>query len=194
MAKKADQMLLKVTDDYLRQAWQSEIEKISGVALQQQKTKKSRAPTRERFREKSRPSLTVTPLKHDRFMAALLQRPTRFLDLPEDAFHFFIDTDPSFQVYSRAFSLTGIEENTELDIAAQLMREFPDNQNIARWVNLSLVEDNEFQMLLIDMHITYLDGLRSRSDGLSVIIQLNQELEALRNQQTKLHNEYKNNL
>jgi len=194
MAKKADQMLLKMTDDYLRQAWQSEIEKVSGVALQQQKTKKLLPQIRQRFREKSQYSLTVTPIKHDRFMAALLQKPMRFLDLPEDAFHFFIDTDPTFPIYSRAFSLTGIEDNTELDIAAQLMREFPDNQNIARWVNLSLVEDDEFQMLLIDMHITYLDGLRGRSEGLTIIMQLNQELEALRNQQTKLHNEYKNNL
>jgi hypothetical protein len=68
------------------------------------------------------------------------------------------------------------------------MREFPDNENIARWVNLPNVEDDEFQMLLIDMHITYLDDLRGRSDGLAVKMRINEELKALRNQQKQLLN------
>jgi hypothetical protein len=84
-----------------------------------------------------------------------------------------------------------LEENTELDIAAQLMREYPDNHNIARWVNLPLVEDDEFQMLLIDMHITYLDGLRGRSEGLTVIMKINDELKALRNQRNQLNQKLK---
>ncbi len=192
MAKKADQMLLNMSDNYLRQAWQSEIEKISGVALQQQKRPQFTASARHQISPKLQQRLIVSPMKHDLFMAALLQKPKYFRSLPEDAFNFFIDTNPAYPIYTRAFSLAGVEETTELDIAAQLMREFPDNHNIARWVNLPLVEDDEFQMLLLDMHITYLDGLRGRSEGLTVIIRINEELKALRNQQHKLNNSLKN--
>jgi DNA primase len=186
MAKKADQMLSNMSDDYLRQAWQGEIEKESGVKLSMQKRPQFSPSPRQAFKPKTQTRLSVSPMKHDRFMAALLQKPKRFHNLPEDAFDFFVDTHPIHPIYTRAFSLVGVDESTELDIAAQLMREFPDNQNIARWVNLPNVEDDEFQMLLIDMHITYLDDLRGRSDGLAVKMRINEELKALRNQQKQL--------
>jgi len=192
MAKKADQMLTQMSDHYLRQAWQGEIEKISGVTLQHQKNAGKPALSRNKYPPKRQLPLAVSPIKHDRFMAALLQKPSRFQNLPEDAFHFFIDTDPVYPIYTGAFSLAGDEENTELDIAAQLMREHPDNHNIARWVNLPFVEDTEFQMLLIDMHITYLDGLRGRSNGLAVKIRLNEELKALRTEQIELNKTQQN--
>ncbi|MDX8388448.1 MAG: DNA primase [Ghiorsea sp.] len=188
MAKKADQMLTNMTDDYIRQAWQGEIEKVSGVVLIQQKQVKKAAPFRHTSSLRTHKSLAVSNMLHDRFMASLLQKPSRFLNLPKDAFDFFIDTDPVKKVYTRAFSLAG-DEDTELNIAAQLMQEYPDNHNIARWVNLPTVEDDEFQMLLIDMHITYLDGRLARAEGLTVIMQLTKELKALRNQQ----NQFKKN-
>jgi len=186
LAKKADVMLGKMGDDYLRQAWQGEAEKISGVVLQHQKQPIFMPQPRRESRRKPQQSLSVSPLKHDRFMASLLQKPARFHHLPEDAFYFFVDNNSIERIYTRAFSLTGEDERTNLDIAAQLMREFPDDQNIARWVNLKPVENDEFQMLLVDMHISYLTGLLNRSEGLVVKISLKKELEALKTQQSTL--------
>ena len=188
MAKKADQMLANMNDNYLRQAWQNEIEKESGVHLSMPKHAQFAPSPRQGLRPRPQAQLSVTPIKHDQFMAALLQKPKRFHSLPEDAFHFFVDTHPAYPIYTRAFSLVGVDESTELDIAAQLMREFPDNQNIARWANLPNVEDDEFQLLLIDMHMAYLNDLRRRSDGLTAKMRINEELKALRNQQKQLLN------
>ncbi len=187
MAKKADTMLSTMTDDYLRQAWQGEIEKISGVNLIHQKPNNFAANRRNQTALKPQRPLSVAPMKHDRFMASLLQDSKRFSQLPDDAYDFFIDNHPFKSLYTRAFSLAGDDDNT-LEITAQLMREFPDNQDIARWVNLPIVEDAEFQMLLIDMHMSYLDGLRGRAEGLTVIMRLNEELKALRAQQHQLKN------
>jgi len=186
MAKKADQMLTAMSDDYLRQAWQAEIEKESGIQLSMQKSSLSSPARRQPFQVKKQTHLSVSPMKHDQFMAGLLQKPKRFDNLPDDAFDFFIDTHPVYPIYTRAFSLVGDDKNTKLDIAAQLMREFPDNQDIARWVNLPHVEDDEFKLLLIDMHMTYLNGLLGRSDGLAVKMRINGELKALRIQQQQL--------
>ncbi len=183
MAKKAEKMLEKMEDEYLRQAWQAEVEKTSGVNLLHQKSVPFAAKTRARFVVKPVTGLSVSPMKHDRFMAALLQKPSRFKNLREDAFEFFIDTDPAYPIYTRAFSLVGTEDTT-FDVAAQLMREFPDHQQyIARWVNLPTVEDDEFNILLIDMHVSYLDDLLNRSEGLAVKIRLQAELKALKAQQ-----------
>ena len=178
MAKKADQMLSKMQDDYLRQAWQGEIEKISGVMLKQVKITQYTPKPRQGFTRKMPARLAVTPMTHEQFMAALLQKPSRFQLLPEDAFHFFVDNNPIFPIYTRAFSLAGDDENTTLDIAAQLMREFPDT-DIARWVNLPKVEDDAFQMLLKDMHLAYLKAQLSQTENLSVRIKLQAELKAL---------------
>ncbi|MDQ6989275.1 MAG: DNA primase [Mariprofundaceae bacterium] len=184
MAKKAEKMLSGMGDDYLRQAWQSEVEKASGVALTHQKGNVLVAKPRAVKVQKRARGLAVSPLKHDRFMAGLLQKHARFSKLNEDAFEFFVDSDPAYPIYTRAFSLVGIEESTILDIAAQLMREFPDNHDIARWVNLPTVEDDEFDILLIDMQVSYLDDLlRSRSLGLAVKIRLQAELTTLKAQQ-----------
>lgn len=191
MAKKADQMLGHMSDEYLRQAWQGEIEKISGVALIHQKVLKKSPQSRARFIPKPQQPLSVSPMTHDRFMASLLQKPSRFQLLPEDAFYFFIDSNPIWPIYTRAFSLAGDEDNTELDIAAHLMREFPDNHNIARWVNLPKVEDNEFQTLLIDMFITYLEGRLGLPNDLSVRMKLTDELAALKKQQSQINAQYK---
>ncbi len=183
MAKKAEQMLANMTDDYLRQAWQGEVEKVSGVELKHQKRTKFAPRTGQQFASKTQRPLTVPQLKNDRFMASLLQKPSRFDSLPEEAFHFFIDSNPIYPIYTRAFSLAGDEENTTKNIAAQLMQEFPDNPNIARWVNLPTVEDDEFQMLLNDMYITYLEGRLGLPGNLSVRMKLTGELAALKKQQ-----------
>ncbi|MDQ7002487.1 MAG: DNA primase, partial [Ghiorsea sp.] len=181
MAKKADQMLSNMQDDYLRQAWQVEIEKISGVMLKQTKTTQYAPKPRQGFTRIKAPRLAVRPMTHEQFMAALLQKPSRFQILPEDSFHFFIDSNPIFPIYTRAFSLAGDDENTELDIAAQLMREFPDT-DIARWVNLPNIEDDVFQMLLMDMHLAYLKAQLSQTEGLSVRIKLQAEVKELQKQ------------
>ncbi|MDX8383004.1 MAG: DNA primase [Ghiorsea sp.] len=187
MAKKADAMLAVMTDDYLRQAWQGEVEKISGVTLKQQKRAVFSSSTRREFVRKPQHMLSVSPMQHDRFIAALLQKSSRFSQLPSDAFQFFIDNEAIEKVYTRAFSLAGDKENTDLEIAAQLMREFPEHQkSIARWVNLPPVENDEFHMLIVDMHISYLDGLLSQSSGLSMKMRLTSEIRALKTQQQHL--------
>ena len=186
MAKKADAMLSTMTDDYLRQAWQGEIENVCKIQLNLQKSAQFSPKPRQALPVKRQTGLSVSPLKHDGFMAGLLQKPRRFTSLPEDAFDFFVDTHPIHPIYTRAFSLVGDNKSTELDIAAQLMREFPDNQHIARWVNLPTVEDDEFQLLVVDMHMAYLNDLLGRSDGLAVKMRINGELKALKHQQKQL--------
>ena len=187
MAKKADQMLSQMRDNYLRQAWQSEIEKVSEVKLSMQKAAHSWPHPRQHAARKPAQYLAVNPMKHDQFMASLLQKPSRFQELPEDAFDFFIDNQPIHSLYTRAFSLAGDEDNTKLDIAAQLMREFPNNHNIARWVNLPTVENVEFQQLLVDMHMTYLEGLLGRSKDIAVKMRIIKELKALQIQQRQFN-------
>ena len=186
MAKKADTMLDTMLDGYLRQAWQNEVEKVCQIQLSLQKGTQTSPQSRRRFTARTQNLLSVSPLKHDRFMAGLLQKPNRFCSLPEDAFYFFVDTHPVYPIYTRAFSLVDDSKNTKLDIAAQLTREFPDNQNIARWVNLPTVKDDEFQLLVIDMHIAYLKDLLGRSEGLTVKMRINDELKALKHQQKQL--------
>ncbi|HIP07244.1 MAG TPA: DNA primase [Mariprofundaceae bacterium] len=187
MAKKADVMLSTMTDDYLRQAWQGEIEKATEVKLSLQKPAQTLSRSKQPIARKPAQYLAVNPMKHDQFMAGLLQNPVRFQNLPDDAFDFFIDTHPIYPIYTRAFSLVGDEKNTELDIAAQLMREFPDNQHIARWVNLPIVDDVEFQQLLMDMHITYLNGLHGRSKDIGVKMRIIKELKTLQVQQKQFN-------
>ena len=60
----------------------------------------------------------------------------------------------------------------------------------SRWVNLPTVEDDEFQLLLIDMHMTYLNALRGHSD-LNAIVKINNELKTLRNQHNQLQKSVK---
>jgi len=162
MAKKADAMLATMTDTYLRQAWQQEVEHATGIALQLAR----RRPLARA--DESQPGTHAEPNAiEDRFMAALMQQPARFNTMPDCAERFFIDKSLISQLYSRAFSMNTDAEDDNTDIARQLAQEYPDCQTmISRWVNQATVQDIEFKSLLLDMEAN--DIRRRIKHGLSL--------------------------
>lgn len=186
MAKKADAMLASMTDHYLQQAWRQEVERETGISLQQGQR---RAPGR------SRPAAHQTTDESNtletRFLAALMQDNQRFLQLPEIAISFFVDNARVKSLYSRAFSIKADAEDNNTDIASQLIREFPDDQAmIARWVNQATVQNIEFESLALDMeanHITRLLRQKSGSVDLSETIKLKKRLNEIGLERHKLN-------
>ena len=89
-------------------------------------------------------------------MAGLLQSPSRFQALPVGAEDFFLDSEQSSLLYTRAFLLAGNEEENNQNIAGRLQREFSEDRDIAqmvsRWMNLEPISDLEFSGLVLDMH------------------------------------------
>jgi len=161
MAKKADAMLSTMTDSYLRQAWRQEVEHATGIALQQARR---RPPARATAQPRSLPELNAI---EERFMAALMQQPERFPDMPDFACRFFVDNENVSPLYSRAFSMKADAEDDNTDIARQLAQEYPDSQTmISRWVNQATVQDIEFKSLLLDMEAN--DIRRRIKRGLSL--------------------------
>jgi len=159
MAKKADTMLSSMTDAYLRQAWRQEVEQATGIALQQ-----ARRRPQARTDERQEPELNTI---EERFLAALMQQPVRFLTLPDVATGFFVDNSTVSKLYSRAFSMKADAEDDNTDIARQLAQEYPDSQTmISRWVNQATVQDIEFKSLLLDMEAN--DIRRRIKRGLSL--------------------------
>jgi hypothetical protein len=59
-------------------------------------------------------------------------------------------------------------------------------------VNLPIVEDVEFQQLLMDMHITYLNGLHGRSKDIGVKMRIIKELKTLQAQQKQFNKNLSN--
>ncbi|RMG93134.1 MAG: DNA primase [Zetaproteobacteria bacterium] len=149
MARKADVMLAALTDDYLRQVWRQEAEKVTGVKL-----------ARTRGAQVGRPSSGVASVAlselQERFLAALMQKPQRFRQLPEVARHFFVDYNGVTKVYMRAFSIVEAAEDRNVDVAGQLLHEFPQQTEIARWVNQAPVPEMEFDYLCLAMEANYI--------------------------------------
>jgi len=147
MAKKADAMMVTMQDDYLRQAWRQEVESATKIQLQKQGEKRP-------FNSVSRPVSARSPvnLRQERFMAGLLQKPARFRQLPPEAREFILDGDAVQLLYTRAFSLAGSEAEKSERIAGQLQREFPEDQNVSRWINQESLSDLEFASVVLDMY------------------------------------------
>jgi len=182
MAKKADAMLAAMTDSYLMQAWRQEAERSSGISLRRlRRAVKAATPVDQASTE------VALNMVEERFMAGLMQMPTRFLLLPEQAMYFFIDKPGMKALYSRAFSMQADADTESIDIARQLIREFPADQNmISRWINQATVQDTEYESLLLDMEA---NDIRSRvQQGLSLgeTVQLQKRLRELQAQQQTL--------
>jgi len=182
MAKKADAMLATMTDSYLMQAWRQEAERVSGISLQRQRP----AAKTEKEAPQARIDVVLNAVE-ERFMAGLMQLPTRLLQLSGAALDFFIDKPPLRALYSRAFSMQADAETETTNIARQLIREFPADQNmISRWINQATVQDIEYKSLLLDMEA---NDIRSRiRQGLSLgeSVQLQKRLRELQAQQQVL--------
>ena len=186
MAKKADAMLGTMADHYLQQAWRQEVERETGISLQQ---------GRRRVPEKSTPVAAhirdeLTPVEI-KFLSALMQNNKRFLQLPDCATSFFVDNSRIKSLYSRAFSIKADAKDNNTDIASQLIREFPDDQTmIARWVNQATVQDIEFESLALDMEANHITRLLRRKSGgadLSETIKLKKRLNEIGLQRRKLN-------
>jgi len=182
MAKKADTMLATMTDSYLMQAWRQEAERVSGMSLQRQRP----AAKTEKAAPQPRIDVVLNAVE-ERFMAGLMQQPTRLLQLSGPALDFFIDKPPLRALYSRAFSMQTDAETETTNIARQLIREFPADQNmLSRWINQATVQDIEYNSLLLDMEA---NDIRSRiRQGLSLgeSVQLQKRLRELQAQQQVL--------
>jgi len=121
-------------------------------------------------------------------MAALMQMPQRLRDLPDAADRFFIDKPGVKSLYMRAFSMDVDAEGQTIDIARQLIREFPDDQNmISRWVNQADVQDIEYESLLLDMEANDLRRQIRAGGGLAESVQLQKRLAEVQRQQRKLN-------
>jgi DNA primase len=186
MAKKADAMLVSMTDHYLQQAWRQEVERETGISLQQ---------GHRRTAVKSRPVAAQATDELNtleiRFLAALMQKNQRFSQLPDCAASFFVDNARVKSLYSRAFSIKTDAKDNNTDIASQLIREFPADQTmIARWVNQATVHDIEFERLVLTMEINHITRLLRQKSGdtdLLVRIKLQKRLDEIEPKWRKLN-------
>lgn len=142
MAKRADKMLTEIQDPYLRQAWQQEIERVTGIHL-----KKGRFdPVTHTSACAGRAVSTL----EEKFVAALLQKPERIRQLPEEARQFFLDDEVLHRIYTRALKITS--ENLVTSLSG-LTLEFPEESRIPRWLNEPEISDACFAGLLLDMQV-----------------------------------------
>ena len=148
MAKKADTMLATMQDDYLRQAWRQEVESVTRIQLQK---KGDRRPSSNVSRSVS--ARSPVNLRQEEFMAGLLQKPARFKQLPPEAKEFLLDGEEVQLLYTRAFALADSEAEK---IERQLQQEFPEDQNVSRWINQEPLSDLEFAIVVLDMYEGYL--------------------------------------
>ena len=185
MAKKADQMLSTMSDHYLQQAWKLEVEKQTGINLQQNtiKPRIRPAPMRASFR-------TPSHLLAEYFLAALLQKPARLAQLPAEAKQFILDNALYQQLYTRVFSLQDSKDTHTISWAAQLQREFPEAaKNISRWMNQEAVADMEFTSLVLDMRRALLQRSMTTSRDLAEIARLKKIETTLNHEQKELNAE-----
>ncbi len=171
MAKKADAMLAVMTDDYLRQVWRGAVEEKTGVSLARARRASAAArPVGGEATEGAEEGAPMASLREveERFLAGLMQQPERFRHLPDDADMFFLDNKPIHRIYTRAFAIAADAEDDTNDIASQLIREFPEHQNlIARWMNQASVSGIEFESLKLDMEANHIRASLARG-GLSL--------------------------
>ncbi|MDQ6956390.1 MAG: DNA primase [Mariprofundaceae bacterium] len=163
MAKKADDMLLKMSDPYLQQAWKQKVEAQTGIKLQNIGQKRYNSPPKPRARIHS-----VKQFLHENFLAGLLQKPERLDILPAESKSFFLDNDVHNRIYTRVFSWQGSEAYNGTAWAQQLQREFPEAADqIARWMNQEPVLDIEFSCAILDMRKALLQRQMTAANDLA---------------------------
>jgi len=185
MAKKADQMLSTMTDDYLKQAWTLEVEKKTSIQLHvsQPKTNVYRPPVRAALHN-------LHSMKSENFLAALLQKPERFKHLPDEAKDFILDNELYHKIYTHAFSWQASEACDRMTWARQWQREFPESaDSIARLMNQEAVSDLEFTSLVLDMRIALLERNMTMSNNLAEIAQLKNLETLLKHEQKEINAE-----
>ncbi len=167
MAKKADSMLARMQDDYLKQAWRQEAEAATGLRLQQ----RLRPPAPARSAAHRPPDL------REHLTAALLRKPERAHALPDDVRNFLLDGSPSNKIYTRALQLMAQGQAEHGNVIRALMREFPEDQRIPRWANQADITDGEFSGLLLAVQAEFIrQRLKRGNDGLEETIRLKQRL------------------
>jgi DNA primase len=179
MAKKADQMLAAMADDYLKQAWRQEAEKATGLRLAAGAAR-ARRPAPER--PVRAPAMTLA----DQFMAALLQQPERLSKLTEaDSGYILLDGEAAHRVYTRAFDLGKKQPLSGNALLKILMQEYPDEPNLPRWANQPALDEAAFDALLVAVKA---ESIRRRLQahrhemGLEEAMRLQRELQALNQQ------------
>jgi len=182
VAKKADVMLAGMTDAYLRQAWQQEVEQATGIRLQKQ----GRSQARRAAHSASQPAGRLSEVQ-EKFLAALMQKPSRIGRLDDAAKNFFLDDEVAHRIYTRAFSIMSSAEGKSIDLAGQLSREFPDESGIARWVNQATVQDAEFDSLLLDMEANYIRRVQKQGGlGLEESMRVKRRLMEIESAQRRM--------
>ncbi|MDQ6993000.1 MAG: DNA primase [Mariprofundus sp.] len=188
MAKKADAMLATMTDPYLMQAWKQEAERISGIPLQR------RRPAVKSTEADSHlvPGFILNAIE-ERFMAGLMQDTQRLSQISGAGLDFFIDKPSLRALYSRAFSMQADADTQTIDIARQLIREFPEDQNmISRWINQPTVQDIEYKSLLLDMEANDIKNRIRQGVNLGESVQLQTRLRELQAEQQTLKEQLSN--
>jgi DNA primase len=178
MAKKADQMLGAMQDDYLKQAWRQEAEKASGLSLAKGAGQPRRTTPARSVRA---PAVTLA----EQFMAALLQQPERLSKLTSDDLCFILDDEWSHEVYTRAFRIGNERPLSGNELLRLLMQEHPDDARLPRWANQPAVDEAAFDALLVAMRA---ESIRKRLHehrhemGLEETMRLKRQLQALNEQ------------
>jgi DNA primase len=163
MAKKADEMLLKMTDPYLQQAWKQKVEAQTGIHLQNIGQKRHFPVPKARAKSRA-----VKHFLHEDFLAGLLQSPERIDQLPPEAKDFNLDNKVYNRIYTRVFSWQGSEAYNGMAWAQQLQREFPEvADHIARWMNQEPVLDIKFSSDVLDMRKALLKRQMLAADNLA---------------------------
>ena len=155
MAKKADAMLAMMQDDYLKQAWRQEAEKVSTLTLKS-------SPVVARQARPASPAVSPATPNQEKFLTALLQKPSRIGDLLNDAEKFFLDDTPLNEIYTRALELAA----TDTGVVQALMLEFPQEKRIPLWVSQSDISDEEYEKLQLLMRERYLHKLLKQDASL----------------------------
>jgi len=151
MAKKADAMLAGMQDDYLKQAWRQEAEADTGLKLKEQNKPVKAVRSVSSY---SSPSAR----NQERFLAALLQTPSRIPSLLQGEDRFILDDTGLNDVYTRALELAGANER----VVQTLLLDFPQEERIPLWASQSDISDGEYCKLLLLMQERHLKQLRKQ--------------------------------
>lgn len=178
MAKRADRMLREMGDHYLRQAWQQDVERVTGISLKTKRFMTSIHSTSAGKAGRKRRSL------EDQFVAVLLQNPERFEQLPKDADQFSLDDKVLNSIYTRA--LQHIRDGSGLS-PSRLALDFPDDQRISRWLNEPEVNEETFTGLLLDIRVRDVKKRLGRTIDLSEKGQLKNCLRQLEQERIELY-------
>ncbi len=155
MAKKADVMLAGMQDDYLKQVWRQEAEADTGLEL---KAQGKPVKTMRSVSAYASPSAR----NQERFLAALLQNPSRIPSLLQSADRFILDDTGLNDVYTRVLALEGSSEC----IVQTLLLDFPREERIPLWASQSDISDGEYCKLLLLMQKRCLEQRLKQPDTL----------------------------